>query len=109
MCNQVFTHVPCSMRRVLTPTGKKLKAMTLNTSYFSTLVGVMKERDVPLLKVFSYEFHCFAVAISNFGELYLPNKKSDLAQSIVTECHQLPEDMDPFDSYIYDGGDSLTG
>ena len=92
------------LRRVMTPTGKKLKAMTLNTSYFSTIVGVMKERDVPLLKVFSHEFHWFAVAISNFGELYLPNKKSDLAQIIVTACHELPEDMDPFDSYIFDGG-----
>ena len=64
----------------------------------------MKDRDIPLLKVFSYEFHWFAVAISNFGELYFPNKKSDLAQIIISVCHQLPEGMDPFDSYIFDGG-----
>ena len=92
------------LRRVMTPTGKKLKAQAMNTSLFSHLVIVFGKRDVPLLKVFSYEFHWFAPAISNFGELYLPSKKSDLAKIIVSECHQLPADLDPFDSYIYDGG-----
>ena len=76
----------------------------MNTSYFSQLVIVFGKRDVDLLKVFSYEFHWFAPAISNFGELYLPNKKSDLMKIIISDCHQLPDDLDPFDSYIYDGG-----
>ena len=43
-------------------------------------------------------------AISDFGELYLPSKKSDLAKIIISDCHQLPDDLEAFDSYIYDGG-----
>ena len=52
----------------------------------------VKQKDTVLLQ-----------PLSSF-RLILPNKKSDLAQIIVSACHQLPEGMDPFDSYIFDGG-----
>ena len=45
----------------------------------------------------------FLQPLSSF-RLILLNKKSDLAQIKVSACHQLPEGMDLFDSYIFDGG-----
>ena len=84
------------LQHVMTPTGKKLKAQSMNTSLFSKLVIIFGKREVLLLKVCSYEFHWFALAISDFEELYLPSKKSHLAKIIISDCHQLLGDLDSY-------------
>ena len=83
------------LQHVMTPTGKKLKAQSMNTSLFSKLVIIFGKREVLLLKVCSYEFHWFALAISD-EELYLPSKKSHLAKIIISDCHQLLGDLDSY-------------
>ena len=91
------------LRRVVTPAGKKLKTMTLNASIFSQAVAIVQQREISLSKMFSFEFHWFAPAISNFGELYLPGNKSSLVNEKVSKCHNIPEDTS-IDTYIFDGG-----
>ena len=70
-------------RHVVTPAGKKLKTMTLNASIFSQAVAIIQQREISLSKMFSFEFHWFAPAISNFGEFYLPRNKSSLVNFIL--------------------------
>ena len=98
-----FPLLTTPLRRVVTPAGKKLKTMTLNASIFSQAVAILQQREISLSKMFSFEFHWFAPAISNFGELYLPGNKSSLVNEIVSKCHSIPEDTS-IDTYIFDGG-----
>ena len=83
--------------------GKKLKTITLNSSIFAQAEAILQQREMSLTKMFSFEFHWFAPAISNFGELYLPGTKSNLVQELVCKCHTIPESTS-IDTHIFDGG-----
>ena len=60
----------------------------------------MQSREGYLKEFFAHEIQLYPPSLSNFGELYLPNTKSDLLQ-----CFELPDSDPPtmYDCLILDG------
>ena len=81
--------------------------MKLNNEIFSDAVAVLGARKLSLQKIFNYEQHFFAPAISDYGELHLPPKKSDLVYEIIKPCHNPPSEssrvFDPTSTIVLDG------
>ena len=91
----------------MTTAGNKVKIIKLNSEIFSEAAAVLEHRTFPIEKIFNFEQHFFAPAISDFGELHLPKNKSDLVYTIVTPCHNPPAvgeaEFDPTSTIILDG------
>ena len=79
--------------------GKKIKVLQNNVAFFGQLYISMQihERD---LKFFANEIQQYPASLSDFGQLCLPNTKSNLLQ-----CLELPDSDSPtmYDCMILDG------
>ena len=105
----IARNLPCMSTPLkrMTAAGNKVKIIKLNSEIFSEAAAVLEHRTFPIGKIFNFEQHFFAPAISEFGELRLPKNKSDLVYTIVTPCHNPPAvgeaEFDPTSTIILDG------
>ena len=101
-----FPLMSTPLKRAVSSTGNKSKSLQLNNSLCAQVVVVLQHKQVALEKLFSFEFHAFAPAISNFGEILTCPNQMSLINEIVSPCHNSPDPLEEFHadySVIIDG------
>ena len=81
--------------------SKTITALQNNVALFAQLYIAMQSRDADLEEFFSHEIQAFPPSLSEFGNLRLPNAKSELMKCIAQP--QQPEPPPKFDCRICDG------
>lgn len=81
--------------------SKTITALQNNVALFAQLYIAMQSRNADLEEFFSHEVQAFPPSLSEFGNLRLPNAKSELKKCIAQP--QQPEPPPKFDCRICDG------
>ena len=102
-----FPLMSTPLKKITSSNRSSVKAIHLNSALFSQALAVLQQREVPLLRLFSFELHFFPPSISNHGNLNLPGNKQAIVYELLTPCHNAPDHVPDYDdksAVLFDGG-----
>ena len=92
-----------NLKKETSKQGKKITVLKSNLNLFAQLYVALQNRDGDMREFFSHKVQSFPPALSEFGNLRLPNAKSDLLKCLPQKNHNQGESPTQFDCKVLDG------
>jgi hypothetical protein len=92
-----------NLKKETSKQGKKIAVLKSKLNLFAQLYVALQNRDGDMREFFSHEVQSFPPAVSEFGNLRLPNANSDLLKCLRQRNHDQGESPTQFGCKVLDG------
>ena len=92
-----------NLKKETSKQGNRIAVLKSNLNLFAQPYVVLQNRDGGMREFISHEVQSFPPALSEFGNLRLPNAKSDLLTCLPQRNHDQGESPTQFDCKVLDG------